>query len=1223
MSIRFDRDAGATVSLFGPPEDDESLVGRVLDDRFEIRELMGTGSHGAVYEAWDRRHGAAVALKTLLHLAPDELVRFKGEFRVLTDLSHPNLVTPHELFVGRSAAYLTMELVDGTDFLTWVRGEDLDQLYEDRLREAMAQLASGLAALHAFGLLHRDLKPSNVLVRADGQVLLADFGLAQPLRGGSAGGLFGTPAYMSPEQAADMELSPASDWYSVGVMLFEALTGEYPYGGLSGMGLMMAKQTKSPGRPSKVQPGIADDLDGLCERLLDRDASKRPGAREVLTVLGAVEPLRSRSRAEDEEVFVGRVDELGRLGTAWRSVDDCHAAVLFIVGPSGTGKSTLVKRFVATEIEAGTVVLRGRCYERESVPYKGLDVLVDSLREHLLSPDAYHLAPLTGGAALARVFPVLADVPGIGDQPAVPIEDPLEQRRQAIAALRELLRRLARARPVLMLLDDLQWCDDDTASVLAELLRANVRPPLLFVGVYRAEDAERPVLHVLTEALAPVPGLSVETLELAPLDTERATELARKLLPPDAPSEAARAIASEAEGNPLFVAELVRHAGIGGDGRNASSLEAVVVERASHLPAAARTVLEIVATAERPTPQGVVLAAAGESGGMEAVALLRSQSFVLTHGPAPGDPIEPMHGRIGAAMAASLSPEVRRRHHARLADELERADADAEVIAVHLVAADQPKRAVRYLDAASVRAMQALAFGQAARLSRSALELVEGEDERRLALRRRLADALAYDGRGVGSAEAYLAAAELAPKDEVLELRRSAAEQLLRCGRLEQGRAELERVLADVQLHAPGSPRAALMRLLALRARIRVRGTQFVERREQDIDPALLLAIDTTHAAATGLLQSNVMLGQYFQARHLLLALEGGEPRRLARALAMEALYTATSGTRATVQTDLLNEQISGLSRRLDDPLSRGGAQLAAGVADLYRGRFATAFPRLEQAGEIFRRCTNVHWEMSMVRLFSALSLYYLGDLPTMRRVMDEALRDAADRDDLYTQLMLRGSFEPILHLFDDDVPTARRVFADLCSRHAAPLRTATYRYVVMLTISRIERYAGKPRESWAAFGEHWAAVRSSLMLTKQPFKIFSQHERGLAALALARTEGGRARRKLLARARSDAATLQREGTRWSRAMALPLTASLAAERGDRQAALDDALQAERAFVESAMPLYAGTMKIRRGETIEGPEGERLIREGRQALRDLGVAAPDRLADMLQPPLRW
>ena len=1222
MSIRFDPGTKATVSAFGPPKDDESLVGRVLDERFEVRELLGTGSHGAVYDAWDRRHGCAVALKTLLHLAPEELVRFKGEFRVLTDLSHPNLVTPHELFVGRDAAYLTMELVDGTDFLTWVRGEDLDRLYEDRLRDALAQLASGLAALHAFGLLHRDLKPSNVLVRSDGQVLLADFGLAQPLQGGTAGGLFGTPAYMSPEQAADMELTSASDWYSVGVMLFEALTGEYPYGGLSGMGLMMAKQTSSPGRPSKVHPGLPDDLDELCERLLERDPSVRPGPREVLTVLGAVEPLRSRSRAEDEEVFVGRVDELGRLARAWRSVDDRHAAVLFVEGPSGTGKSTLINRFVTSGIEVGTVVLRGRCYERESVPYKGLDVLVDSLRAHLLSNDAYHLAPLSGGAALARVFPVLADVPGVGDQPVIPIEDPLEQRRQAVAALRELLRRLARARPVLMVLDDLQWCDDDTAGVLVELLRSSGRPPLLFVAMVRSEDADRPVLKTLAEHLSPSAGLSVETLELAPLDTERATELARKLLPDGAPAETAETIAKEAEGNPLFVAELVRHARTGADEHHAESLEAVVVERASHLPASARAVLEVVATAERPTPQGVVLAAAG-GGGMEAIALLRSQSFVLTHGAAPDDPIEPMHGRIGTALSGSLSADVRRGHHQRLADELERADADAEVIAVHLVAAEQPTRAVRYLDAASVRAMEALAFGRAARLSRSALELVESGDDRRLALQRRLADALAYDGRGVSSAQAYLAAAELAPEEAVLELRRSAAEQLLRCGRLEEGQAELERVLADVSLRVPQTPRAALLGLIALRARIRIRGTQFVERREEDIDPRLLLAIDTTRAAATGLLQSNVMLGQYFQSRHLLLALEGGEPRRLARALAMEALYTATGGTRATVQTDLLNEQISGLSRRLDDPLSHGGAQLAAGVADLYRGRFATAFPRLEQAGAIFRRCTNVHWEMAMVRLFSALSLYYLGDLLVMRRVMDEALRDAADRDDLYTQLMLRGSFEPILHLFDDDLPTARRVFDDLCSRHADPLRTATYRYVVMLTISRIERYAGCPRASWEAFGEHWGAVRSSLMLTKQPFKIFSQHERGLGALAAARVEDGSARRKLLARAKSDAAALHREGTRWSRAMALPLTASLAAQRGDEQAGLDDALAAERAFIEAAMPLYAGTMRIRRGECVGGGEGERLVEEGRTSLVDLGIVAPDKLADMLQPPLRW
>ncbi|MEM6995526.1 MAG: hypothetical protein AAF721_33760, partial [Myxococcota bacterium] len=675
----------------------------------------------------------------------------------------------------------------------------------------------------------------------------------------------------------------------------------------------------------------------------------------------------------------------------------------------------------------------------------------------------------------------------------------------------------------------------------------------------------------------------------------------------------------------LFVAELVRHVRSGAEDRDAGSLEAVVVDRAQRLPDAAMRVLHVVAVAQRPTPQQVVLAAAGAvQGGVEATALLRTNAFVRTGGPEPDDPIEPFHARIGAAVAASVEAEQVVKIHERLATELARYDADSEVIAYHLVGAGHHGEALGHLEAASVQAMEALAFGRATRLCQRALSYAQGRDSRRVALQRRLADALAYDGRGVRAAEAYQAAAELAPADEVVELRRAAAEQLLRCGRLEEGQAELRKVLAELQLHAPTGPREAVTGLLALRAKVRMRGTEFVERSEADLGSDALLAIDTTYTAATGLLQSNVMLGQYFQARHLLLALDGGEPHRLARALGMEGLYTATGGAKTMVATDLLNEQLAGLSRRLDDPRSLGSSQLALAVADVYRGRFADARPRLEVAEEVFRRrCTNVHWEMAMVRLYQVLSLYYLGDLPAMRRVMADSLQDAGDRDDLYTQLMLRVSFEPLLLLMDDDVAGARRAFADLQREHEGPLSTATYRYSRMLTASRIERYASSGAPAWAPFGEHWSAVRRSLMLTKQPFKIFSLHDRALGALAGAHASQGTARRRLLSRARKDASSLLSEGTHWSRAMALPIQTSSAAQGGDLGAAADLALASERAFAESGYVLYRLSMLRRRGECTGGAEGQDLIAAADREMTALGVAAPARLADMLTPPVQW
>src|SRR5690606_25099604 len=158
---------------------------------------LGAGAHGTVYAAFDHARGIPVALTNLARLEPDELYRFKREFRVLADVSHPHLVTLHELFVDEGTAFFTMALIEGTDFLSAVRGETYERVDEPRLRDLLRQLALGLHALHAHGRLHRDLKPSNVLVRSDGHLFLADFGLAEELATAAAErDVVGTPAYM-------------------------------------------------------------------------------------------------------------------------------------------------------------------------------------------------------------------------------------------------------------------------------------------------------------------------------------------------------------------------------------------------------------------------------------------------------------------------------------------------------------------------------------------------------------------------------------------------------------------------------------------------------------------------------------------------------------------------------------------------------------------------------------------------------------------------------------------------------------------------------------------------------------------------------------------------------------------------------------------------------------------------------------------------------------------
>src|SRR5262249_35158791 len=230
--------------------------------------------------------------------------RFKNEFRALADLSHPNLIRLYELVSVADEWFFTMELVEGYNFREWIRPRQVgpeDDTRRDakpgvidpserievgtsmrrpmsplldlaRLRQALEQLAQGVHALHQVGKLHRDIKPSNVLVARDGRVRLCDFGLVAevgPRREHLTveKTITGTPAYMSPEQASHQPLTEASDWYSVGVMLFEALTGQQPFPGVEAE-VMAQKQIAEPPPPSALVEGVPADLDALCVDLL-------------------------------------------------------------------------------------------------------------------------------------------------------------------------------------------------------------------------------------------------------------------------------------------------------------------------------------------------------------------------------------------------------------------------------------------------------------------------------------------------------------------------------------------------------------------------------------------------------------------------------------------------------------------------------------------------------------------------------------------------------------------------------------------------------------------------------------------------------------------------------------------------------------------------------------------------------------------------------------------
>jgi eukaryotic-like serine/threonine-protein kinase len=1211
----------------------EQMLGEVLAERYTLRRLLGVGNHGAVYEAHDRHRDRLVAVKVLRRLDPEALYRFKREFRMSSDVSHPNLVTLYELYVDEHLAFFTMRLVRSVDTMAWLRPDGA--LDEQRVRSVFVQLADGLQALHREGQLHCDLKPSNVLVDASGRVALADFGLARKSSPSDPDeeGIAGTPAYMSPEQAAAMPLGPPSDWYAVGALLYEALTGVPPFAPVDDLPLLMLKQVSAPPSPSDLAESVPADLERLCMELLARRGDDRPTGSEISKRLGAQE-RHLPEPGETGHVLYGRETELGLLGAAlWRtrSREHADASVLFVEGSSGMGKSALIRHFSDNVRKtADVIVLAGRCYERESVPYKGVDVLIDALRLELLKragSDVEHIWP-DDMHVLARLFPVLSDLPGLEPIDAGPL-DPIAVRRDALKALVETLDRLADRAPLLLMLDDAHWCDRDSARFLADLLRPSRRPRLMLVLSHRSEGLHGShALPELRERLdAHGRGLVVQRLVVKPLTRPVARALAfdwlvraspfTELEDVEARDASVDAIADASAGNPLFVLELVRHVAVTG-GAVHLDLSATVLARAASLSEDARRLLEIVAVAGRPIAQRVAFAAGElEDEGLEAVAELRSRAFVRTHGAGLLEPIESHHDGIATAIARSVPRERLRAIHEKLAIELVRFEADPEVLAYHFEAAGDRRAAAEHCVCAARAASATFAFDRATRLFRRALDLVGERHMGRSELLVALADALANDGRGTEAGHTYLEALHGAPPEQALELRRRAADQLLRSGKIDEGLEQLGQVLRAVGLSLPGSPVVATGALLWRRLQIRVRGAKFLEREEARLASSELLRIDTCWAAATGLTLVNVVLGQAFQALHLLLALRAGEPYRVARAMGMELLYATTAGEPGATATARGIAELQALARRLDDPRALGTAALTKGAAALYRGRFLEARPALLRAERILReRGFNVAWELSMTQTFQVMVDFYLGKLESMIDTIEASLEEAAARDDLHTALMIRVAYGPVRHLVDGRVDVARTELEECQRRWPQELMRPTFRYSLMLSEARLKRYAGAGLDCWEPFANHWFAVRRSLMLTKQPFRIFSLHDRGCSALTAARATSGRSRARFLARAQSDARALLGEDVAWATSFAQSLSASIHAAQGEAHTATREALRALDAFERAHMTSHAAAMQLRVAQLQARGHDEAAAR-----LRQLGVVDPSRIADMLVAPV--
>ena len=560
--------------MSAPPED---LSGRTAGT-YRIEARIGAGGMGEVYRAHDAKLDRPVALKLLsadVAQDPERLRRFRSEARAASSLNHPHILIIHDFGELESRPFIITELVEGETLRQRLEGGPVP------LRDAIdiaAQVAGALSAAHARGIVHRDIKPENIMVRPDGYVKVLDFGLAklmvpeasaeqaESMLRTEPGVVLGTPRYMSPEQARGLDTDPRTDVWSLGVVLYEMVTGRAPFIGATNADLIASILTTDPMPLDVPMPQAPEGLARITATALRKNPAERfASAVELHAALialrsgfesGVASMPTARPAAIAVQNTVGRDKERAELLDAFRQAAAGRGHVLSVSGEAGSGKTTIVEAFFDALGRGGSAyrVGRGRCSERLAGSEAYLPVL--EAIESLLS-DARQTIAEVAPTWYAQVSTASSESSSAA-RPET-LAGSQERLKREIAAL---VRELSRRQPLILFFDDVHWADASTIDLLAYLAPRFAELRVLIIVTSRPSDlllANHPFVSLRQDLQAR--RLCHElTLDMLTRDDVH-RYLALEYPGHRFPSELADLIHAKTEGSPLFMADLVRYLG--------------------------------------------------------------------------------------------------------------------------------------------------------------------------------------------------------------------------------------------------------------------------------------------------------------------------------------------------------------------------------------------------------------------------------------------------------------------------------------------------------------------------------------------------------------------------------------------------------------------------------------------------------------------------------------
>lgn len=754
-----------TIGIQDDPSDQAPFNGSFQDilmigtklKHYQITSLLGEGGMGKVYQAYDETLERDVAIKVMaseLVQDPDNVRRFYREARAAAGLTHPNIITIHEVGEEGGIYYFVMELLDGVPVERLSRGGPLP--VEQAITIA-TDVCKALCAAHAKGILHRDIKADNVFLLKDGITKVLDFGIAFVSKAATltrVGEVLGTVEYMAPEQILGEKVDERSDLYSLGVLMYKMLTGQMPFSGPSSVAIVYKQLEEQPIPPGNLNTAVPLVLENIVMKTLSKEAGDRYQTSNDL--LKALEGLRHRVQEaagvtpveEPEEIvqrrefsskFVGRGAEYQRLKGLFDTTAQGRGSTVFIGGEAGIGKTRLASEVMTYAKRKGAFTLTGVClYQEGPEPYLPF---VEAIAQYFdVSRNLPEEQRAKVKAFISREVPELEELTtrfrtqiGFQRETGGGIS-----RERLFEAISQLLIFIADQAPLVLFLDDVHWASDASLQLLHYVSRNTAGHALMLVNTFRSEEiaplddgSPHPLVDVMSRMSRE--GL-YERIDLVGLTQDDLAEMIRSIFKKSAFSADFRALLyRDTGGNPFFALEVIKllrdHGMIyerNGIWREKEELTRfdipervhdLVVRRLQRLDEEQRDLLQAAAVGgEHFTSKGVsVLLGIDRLRVIKALGRLERIHQMIR---SEGETYAFSHPKIGEVLYEEMPLELRQAYHVALAEFLEREASEdpykiSTDLGLHFWNGGAIDRAIPYLIRSADRASRLFAYKEA------------------------------------------------------------------------------------------------------------------------------------------------------------------------------------------------------------------------------------------------------------------------------------------------------------------------------------------------------------------------------------------------------------------------------------------------------------------------------------------------------------------------------